>query len=77
MEPRVLVPHVSLHQHEQQATGQSVGVPNVNNLPLANMLRIVTVVQQIMTEFNGAVTEEEKTVAITKSVLNIMKRNGH
>jgi hypothetical protein len=76
MESRVLVPPVFLHQHEQQVTGQSVGVPNVKNMPLDNMLRIVTVVQQIMTEFNGAVTEEEKTVVITKSVLNIMKRNG-
>jgi hypothetical protein len=40
------------------------------------MLRIVTVVQQFMTEFNGAVSEEEKTVAITKIVLNLMKQNG-
>jgi hypothetical protein len=30
------------------------------------MLRIVTVIQQFMTEFNGAVSEEEKVVAITK-----------
>jgi hypothetical protein len=30
------------------------------------MLRVVTVVQQIMTEFNGALSEENKTVAITK-----------
>jgi hypothetical protein len=25
---------VTLHQHEQQARGQSVGAPNVNSLPL-------------------------------------------
>jgi hypothetical protein len=41
------------------------------------MLRVVTVVQQIMTEFNGAVSEEDKIVAITKIVLNLMKHNGH
>jgi hypothetical protein len=41
------------------------------------MLRIVTAVQQLMTEFNGAVSEEEKTVAITKIVLNLMKQNDH
>jgi hypothetical protein len=41
------------------------------------MLRIVIVVQQFMTEFNGAVSEEEKIVAITKIVLNLMKQNDH
>jgi hypothetical protein len=41
------------------------------------MLRVVTEVQQIMTEFNGAVSEEDKIVAITKIVLNLMKQDGH
>jgi hypothetical protein len=41
------------------------------------MLKVVTVVQQIMTEFNGDVSEEDKIVAITKIVLNLMKHNGH
>jgi hypothetical protein len=41
------------------------------------MLRIVTVVQQFITEFNGAVSEGEKIVAITKTVLNLMKQNGY
>jgi hypothetical protein len=41
------------------------------------MMCVVTVVQQIMTEFIGAVSEEDKIVAITKIVLNIMKQNGH
>jgi hypothetical protein len=68
MEPRVPVP---LYQHEQQATGHVVGAPNVNSLPLDNsMLRIVTVLQQFMAEFNGAVSEEEeeKIVVITKII---------
>jgi hypothetical protein len=75
MEPRVSVP---LYQHEQQATGQSVGAPNVKSLPLDNgMLRIVAAVQQVMTEFNGAVSEEEKIVAITKIVSNLMKQSDN
>jgi hypothetical protein len=41
------------------------------------MLRVVTVVQQIVTEFSGAVSEEDKIVAITKIVLNLMKQDGH
>jgi hypothetical protein len=51
--------------------------PNVKTLPLDNMLRIVTVVQRFMTEFNGAMSEEEKIVAITKIVSNLTKQNGH
>jgi hypothetical protein len=41
------------------------------------MLRVVTAVQQIMTEFNGAVSEEDNIVAITKIVLNLMKQDDH
>jgi hypothetical protein len=41
------------------------------------MMIVVTVVQQIMTEFSGAVSEEDKIVAITKIVLNLMKQDGH
>jgi hypothetical protein len=62
---------------QQQTSGQSVRAQNVNNQPLDNMLRVVTVVQQIMTKFNGAVSEEEKIVSITKILLNLMKHNGH
>jgi hypothetical protein len=40
------------------------------------MFRVVTDVQQIMTEFSGAVSEEQKILAITKIVLNLMKQNG-
>jgi hypothetical protein len=38
---------------------------------------VVTVVQQIITEFNCAVLEEAKILAITKIVLNLIKQNGH
>jgi hypothetical protein len=62
---------------QQKNADQSVRVPTVNSQPLDNMLRVVTVVQQIMTEFNGAVSEEDKIVTITKIVLNLMNQNGH
>jgi hypothetical protein len=51
---------------QQQETHQSVQAPNVNSLPLDNVFRAATAVQQIMTEFKAAVSEEAKTVAITK-----------
>jgi hypothetical protein len=38
---------------------------------------VVTAVEQIMTEFNGAVLEEAKIVVITTTVLNLMVHNGH
>jgi hypothetical protein len=72
VEPRV---PADLSQHEHQTTGQSVQSPNVNRLPVDKMLKVVvTVVQQIMTEFNGAVIEEAKIMAITKTALNIMEQ---
>jgi hypothetical protein len=39
------------------------------------MFRVVTVVQQMMTEFNGAVPEK-KIMTITKIVLKLMNQNG-
>jgi hypothetical protein len=43
-----------------QNAGQSVRASIVSNQPLDNILRVVTAVQQIMTDFNGAVSEEDK-----------------
>jgi hypothetical protein len=60
----------------QQITGQSVQAPLVNSQALDNMLRVVTVVQQIMTEVSGALSEEEKIVAITIIVLKLMNQKG-
>jgi hypothetical protein len=74
MEPRV---PVALPQQEQQKAGQSVRAPNVNYLSLDKMLKVVvTVVKQIMTESNGAVSEEAKILAITKNVLHLVDQNG-
>jgi hypothetical protein len=75
MEPRV---PAALARHEQLITGQSVRALNVNSLPLDKMLKaLVTVVQDIMTEFISAVLEEAKIVVIAKVVLNLMEQNGH
>jgi len=40
------------------------------------MFKVATIVQQ-MTELNGAVTDKQKVVAITRIVLNHLKTNGH
>jgi hypothetical protein len=40
------------------------------------MLKVVTVVQQIMTEVSGALSQEQ-IVAITRIVLKLMNQNGH
>jgi hypothetical protein len=62
---------------QQQETGQSVRAAIVNSELLDSMVRVVTAVQQIMTEFNGAVSDKDKRVAITTIVLNHMKQNSH
>jgi hypothetical protein len=65
----------TIPQHKQQKTGQPVRAPNVNNLSLDKMLEAaVAVVQQIMTESNGALLEAAKIMAITKIVLNLRKQ---
>jgi hypothetical protein len=40
------------------------------------MLKVASVVQQIVIELNGAVSQEAKIFTITKIVLNLMKQNG-
>jgi hypothetical protein len=63
-------------QQQQKVTGQSAQASNVNSASLDNMFRVATVVQQIMTGLNDATSEEEKIVAITRIVLNLMNSNG-
>jgi hypothetical protein len=43
-----------------QQTDQSLHEPLVNSQPIDNMLKVVTIVQQIMTEVSGAQSQEEK-----------------
>jgi hypothetical protein len=40
------------------------------------MVRVVTAVQQFMTEYNDAVSKEAKIHAISKTVLTLMEQNG-
>jgi hypothetical protein len=75
--PQTKVKHNSPGSALQQTTGQSVQAPNVLSHPFDNKLKVVTVVQQIMTEVSGALSEEEQIVAITKTVLKLMYRKGH
>jgi hypothetical protein len=42
----------------------------------SDTLKIATIVQQITTELNEAVSEKDKMMVITKLVLNLMKQNG-
>jgi hypothetical protein len=60
-----------------QAIGQSVQASSATTSSLDDMFKVAVIVQQIMTELNGAVSEENKIVAINKIVLNLMKQNGH
>jgi hypothetical protein len=62
---------------QQQKRCQSVQASHVSSQPFDNMLKVVTVVQQIMTDVSGAQSQEEQIVAITKIVLKLMNQNGH
>ena len=62
-------------RNESPSSGQSIQANIINNY-LNNMFKVATIVQHIMTEPNGAVTEEQKIIAITRIVLNLMKENG-
>jgi hypothetical protein len=64
------------YEHQEQESGQSAQALNVNSALLNNMFRIITAVQQIMTELNEAMSEEDKIVAITRIVINLMKQDG-
>jgi hypothetical protein len=61
-------------QQSEKETGQSV---QESSPLLSDMFKVATLVQQIMTKLNGAVSEEDKIVAITKIVLQLMKHDGH
>jgi hypothetical protein len=60
---------------QQTNAYQSVPAPSVKSLPVDNMFRVASVVQLIVTEFSGAVSEEVNIVAITKIVVNLTKQN--
>jgi hypothetical protein len=63
-----------LPQQEIQQTGLSVQAPSSSN---SDMLKVATVMQQIMTELSKAILEKDKVMVITKKLLNLMKQNGY
>jgi hypothetical protein len=67
-------PRVQTSSKWQQA-GQTAPAQIVNSSPLDNMVRVVAVVQQFMTEYNGALSKEAKIQAISKIVLTLLKEN--
>jgi hypothetical protein len=59
-----------------QVPSQSVQTPNANSSPLYDMFTVVTTIfQQIMTELNGAKSEKDRIMVITKIVLKLMVQN--
>jgi hypothetical protein len=59
----------------EQQTGQSVPAPSVSNEPDDNMVRVVTVVRQIMRELKGAISEKAKIMAITNILFNLVQED--
>jgi hypothetical protein len=60
----------------QPTSTASVQAPNANSSSLNDMFKeVVMAFQQIMTELNGAESEEARVVAITKILLKLMKKN--
>jgi hypothetical protein len=67
-------PRVQTSSQWQEA-GQSAPAPIVNSLPLDNMVRVVTVVQQFMTQYNDAVSKEAKIQTISNIVPILLEQN--
>jgi hypothetical protein len=59
----------------QQEPGRPVQAPIVSS-DNVDMYKAFTVVQQIMTELNDAVSKRDKIFAITNIVFNLVKQNG-
>lgn len=64
-------------QQRTESTGQSALTSKANSSSMDSTFRDAAVLQQITTELNGAVSEEDKIVVINKTVLNLTKQNGH
>jgi hypothetical protein len=66
-----------VRHNQQQVPSQSVQAPDANNSSLNDMFIVVAkAFQQIMTELNGAESEEDRRGSITKIALKLMKQNG-
>jgi hypothetical protein len=61
----------------QPTSTNSVQAPNAISSSLDDMFKVVTMIfQQIMTELNRDESEEDRIMAITKTVSKLMKQNG-
>jgi hypothetical protein len=71
--PQLHRPALSTLRHNQHVASQSVQARNANSSSLSDMFTLVaTIFQQIMRELNGAEAEEDRIMAITKIVLNLV-----
>jgi hypothetical protein len=70
-QPRHATPSKTEERASEPATTPQQGLPGqepgTNGKSLDTIFRVATVVQQIMTELNDAVSEEDKIVTITNS----------
>lgn len=64
-------------QQENKQPGHSAQAKNVNRLSLNHTFKLATVVQKIMRELSAAVAEEDKIMANTNIIINLMKQSGH
>jgi hypothetical protein len=62
-----------LPQQEIHRAGLSLQNPSSTN---TDTLKIITVVQQIMTGLSEIVSEKDKIMVITKMLLNLVGQNG-
>jgi hypothetical protein len=69
--------HEGMKKEQLHETDHSVRAPAVSSLPLDKMFKVATVVQQSMTEFSNAETEEARTMVVVELYSYIMKQNGH
>jgi hypothetical protein len=65
-----------MKHNQQQIPSQSVPAPNANSSSLNMPTVASTVFQQTMTDLNGAESEEDRIMIITRIILNLMKQNG-
>jgi hypothetical protein len=65
-------------EHLQSAQQQTLPImaPCTASSSLDNVLRVVTIVQQIMTAVN-AVESQAETIAVNKAVINLLNLNVH
>jgi hypothetical protein len=56
--------------------GQSVPAPIVNSEPQDKAFRALALVQEIMKELKGAVSQKDMVLAIRKIVITLMKEDG-